>query len=62
VTLAIFDLDNTLLNGDSDHAWGQFLVTLLPPPMTVFIRTIWLARWIFTNFSNSRWRRWHSIP
>ena len=24
--LAIFDLDNTLLNGDSDHAWGQFLV------------------------------------
>jgi HAD superfamily hydrolase (TIGR01490 family) len=26
VTLAIFDLDNTLLNGDSDHAWGEFLV------------------------------------
>lgn len=26
VTLAIFDLDNTLLNGDSDHAWGQFLI------------------------------------
>ena len=25
-TLAIFDLDNTLLNGDSDHAWGEFLV------------------------------------
>jgi len=24
-TLAIFDLDNTLLNGDSDHAWGEFL-------------------------------------
>jgi HAD superfamily hydrolase (TIGR01490 family) len=24
--LAIFDLDNTLLRGDSDHAWGQFLV------------------------------------
>lgn len=24
--LAIFDLDNTLLGGDSDHAWGQFLV------------------------------------
>ncbi|WP_321527479.1 HAD family hydrolase [Sedimenticola selenatireducens] len=23
--LAIFDLDNTLLNGDSDHLWGQFL-------------------------------------
>jgi len=26
VGLAIFDLDNTLLGGDSDHAWGQFLV------------------------------------
>lgn len=24
--LAIFDLDNTLLGGDSDHAWGEFLV------------------------------------
>jgi len=24
--LALFDLDNTLLNGDSDHAWGEFLV------------------------------------
>ncbi|WP_409524595.1 HAD family hydrolase [Nitrincola sp. MINF-07-Sa-05] len=23
--LAIFDLDNTLLGGDSDHAWGEFL-------------------------------------
>lgn len=27
MTLAIFDLDNTLINGDSDHAWSQFLVT-----------------------------------
>lgn len=26
MTLAIFDLDNTLLNGDSDYLWGQFLV------------------------------------
>lgn len=25
--LAIFDLDNTLLAGDSDHAWGEYLVT-----------------------------------
>jgi len=23
--LALFDLDNTLLRGDSDHAWGEFL-------------------------------------
>lgn len=26
MSLAIFDLDNTLLGGDSDHAWGDFLV------------------------------------
>jgi len=26
MTLAIFDLDNTLLEGDSDYLWGQFLV------------------------------------
>lgn len=26
MTLALFDLDNTLLGGDSDHAWGMFLV------------------------------------
>lgn len=25
--LAIFDLDNTLLAGDSDYAWGEFLVS-----------------------------------
>lgn len=25
--LALFDLDNTLLGGDSDYLWGQFLVT-----------------------------------
>lgn len=24
--LAIFDLDNTLIAGDSDHTWGEFLV------------------------------------
>ena len=26
MNLAIFDLDNTLLNGDSDYLWGQYLV------------------------------------
>lgn len=25
MALALFDLDNTLLNGDSDHGWGMFL-------------------------------------
>jgi HAD superfamily hydrolase (TIGR01490 family) len=27
MNLAIFDLDNTLIAGDSDHAWGEFLVS-----------------------------------
>jgi len=26
LSLAIFDLDNTLLSCDSDHAWGEFLI------------------------------------
>ena len=26
MTLAIFDLDNTLLAGDSDYLWGKYLV------------------------------------
>ena len=26
MTLALFDLDNTLLGGDSDYEWGRFLV------------------------------------
>ena len=27
MVLAIFDLDNTLIAGDSDHSWGEFLVS-----------------------------------
>jgi len=26
MTVALFDLDNTLLSGDSDHEWGNFLI------------------------------------
>lgn len=28
MALALFDLDNTLLGGDSDYLWGQFLVEI----------------------------------
>ena len=28
VALALFDLDNTLLNGDSDHSWGMYLASI----------------------------------
>ena len=27
MTLAIFDLDNTLIGGDSDHLWGEYLIS-----------------------------------
>ena len=26
MNIALFDLDNTLINGDSDYEWGNFLV------------------------------------
>ena len=26
MTLALFDLDHTLINGDSDHLWGEYMV------------------------------------
>lgn len=36
MTLAIFDLDNTLIKGDSDHAWSEFLIQQgLVDPTTV---------------------------
>ncbi len=28
MTMALFDLDNTLLGGDSDYLWGEFLVSV----------------------------------
>ena len=28
MALALFDLDNTILNGDSDHSWGLFLAEI----------------------------------
>ena len=28
MNLALFDLDNTLLNGDSDHGWGMYLAEI----------------------------------
>lgn len=28
MTLALFDLDNTLLDGDSDYEWGQYLASV----------------------------------
>ncbi len=36
--LALFDLDNTLIAGDSDYAWGQFLVNAGKVESTVYER------------------------
>lgn len=38
MTLAIFDLDNTLLAGDSDHRWGEFLCATGEVDETSFAR------------------------
>ncbi len=37
--LALFDLDNTLLDGDSDYAWGQFLAEVGAVDREVYERT-----------------------
>jgi len=34
VALALFDLDNTLLGGDSDYLWGRFLVEQVSSTVT----------------------------
>ena len=26
MTIAVFDLDHTLINGDSDYLWGEYMV------------------------------------
>lgn len=36
MALAIFDLDDTLIAGDSDHGWGEFLVTRNKVDATVY--------------------------
>ena len=28
MSVALFDLDNTLLGGDSDHLWGEYLASI----------------------------------
>ncbi len=38
MALAIFDLDNTLLGGDSDHAWGEFACEMGIVDSAVFAR------------------------
>ncbi len=38
MSVALFDLDNTLLEGDSDYQWGQFLVERKVVDATVYER------------------------
>ena len=39
MALAIFDLDKTLLSGDSDYLWGRFLADLIT--RTLSITVLW---------------------
>ena len=54
--LALFDLDNTLLHGDSDFEWAQYLVA-----QGVLDREVYEARNLESDPSS---RRWHagSVP
>ena len=54
-TLALFDLDHTLLPIDSDYEWGQFLVRIGA------VDKDRQARLMRPNISPSRWERWHNF-
>lgn len=60
MALAIFDLDHTLLAGDSDLAWGNFLAAnnyvdsiSYAQRTKTFTSNICSAKWISPNFWNS---------
>jgi phosphoserine phosphatase len=60
MNLALFDLDNTLLAGDSDFEWAQFLISkgvvdreLQEAKTSSSTSNTRPARWIFTNSSTS---------
>ena len=64
LNLALFDLDNTLLAGDSDFEWAQFLIAkgvldaeLHAAMNDTFFSNTKKEHWIFTNswtFSSHR--------
>lgn len=67
-TLALFDLDHTLLPIDSDYEWGQFLVRIgavdkdrFEKRNAEFLPSIRQARLMRPNISPSRWERWHNF-
>lgn len=66
--IALFDLDNTLLNGDSDFEWAQFLISkgvvdpeiqaAKMPSSTPITKP---AHWIFMRFWIFNWHHWPAI-
>jgi hypothetical protein len=67
--LALFDLDHTLLSGDSDFEWGRFLAAQgvldrvhyeakTRPFMTITRQ----ERWTSTRFWPSSWNPWPAFP
>ena len=68
-TLALFDLDNTLLPIDSDYEWGQFLVKIgavdkesYEKKMPNSLRNTKPEHLIRLNFLLSHWARWRDFP
>ena len=59
--LSLFDLDNTLLAGDSDHRWGQFMVRhRLVDPDEYERRNAAFYDDYRAAASSTRWRTWNS--
>ena len=53
MALALFDLDNTLLDGDSDHAWGEFLCELGVLDASVHLdkQAFFYQQYLYSKFS-----------
>ena len=69
MNLALFDLDNTLLSGDSDFEWAQFLISkgvvdaeLQAAKTRFFTTSTRPARSTSTNSSPFNWHRSPATP
>ncbi len=68
--LALFDLDQTLLDGDCDEAWVEFLIEREGTDRAAFERgqprgrrsAIGAAKWAYSNSPSSTCRRWRGGP
>ena len=68
MNLALFDLDGTLIEHDSDHAFGEFMVAIgwvdadrAEGDLNVAIRTFWIEG-DELNFGTGGAITWDSVP